>query len=455
MKKKEFDIIVIGGGASGLFAAIPLIEHGFSVAIIEKGRWKESAQYDNDELYTYIDQKDWPNLRDEFSVVDLSDATPPFIHRMGQSYGYVGGGTVTYAGVSERFRLDDFNKKSKYGSVTGLNLCNWPDGFYNELEPYYCLAEKYLGVSGHSFLDPTSPPRSNQLLKPLEMHEINLKMIDAAARLGWNPYPIPLAINSVYNSENNRNWCISSGLCSGYRCVWNSKGSSDEIFKFKLRNYSNYVVFTNHIAINIGTNKKGNEIESVVIRNRQTQKDERIFAKKIILGAGGVLSPVLLLLSANGKHPRGLSNNNDLVGRNLMFHIEGQKGANFSAKFKKFKFNNVKKIMITDYYYPSKEDDFINHFTIQAGSKTGPIRYVTKKNKGGWGIEYLKNVFDNFMNYFEFQVFRFSFSQKLLDNMRNQSPFYCNPDGRTVYQGDGRVRGVLTNHSSFRIGGKL
>jgi choline dehydrogenase-like flavoprotein len=403
MAKKEFDIIIIGGGASGLFAAIPLIEKGYSVVIIEKGKWREETEFDNDELYTYIDQKDWPNQREEFSVIDVADNTPPFAHRMGQSYGYVGGGTITYAGVSERFRLKDFTKRSDYGDIEGLNLCDWPKGFYEELEPFYGMAEKLLGVSGDSSEDPTTPPRTGKLLPPLTMHPINHQMKDAAKRLNWHPYPVPLAISSVYNPESNRTWCVSGGLCSGYRCIWNSKGSADEVFKEKVKNYSNYTVLTNHIVESVQTDANGSKVQSVRIRNRKTKTSELIYGDRVILAAGGILSPALLLMSKNSKHPKGLLNENDLVGRNLMFHIEGQKGAVFQGDFKKEKFSNVKKVMVSDHYIP-KDNEFINHITIQAGTKTGPIRYATKKTQGGWGSSYLKNVFNDYMNYYEFQV---------------------------------------------------
>jgi choline dehydrogenase-like flavoprotein len=46
-----------------------------------------------------------------------------------------------------------------------------------------------------------------------------------------------------------------------------------------------------------------------------------IRARIVILAAGALFSPVLLLRSAGPLWPRGLANGSDLVGRNLMFHV--------------------------------------------------------------------------------------------------------------------------------------
>jgi len=399
--KNEFDVVIVGGGASGLFAAIPLIRSGYSVAIVEKGRWRESSPYDNDELYTYVDQREWPDPAREFSVVDFGDASSLTTHRMGQSYGYVGGGTITYAGVSERFRLADFVKRTSHGDIDDANTADWPVGFYDELEPYYAIAEGLLGVSGDSSLDPTAPPRSNKLFPPLAYHEINLQMISAAKSLGWNPYPVPLAISSVYNPATHRTWCVSSGLCSGYRCIWNSKGSADTIFRSQVEGAANYKIFTNHVALKIETCFEGASVSAVRILNRQTRAVSTLAARRVLLAAGGVLSPSLLLRSKDRFHPDGLSNGNDLVGRNLMFHIEGQKGAYFKGDFAREKFNNVKKVMVADHYFGNDRSSS-NHVTIQAGTKTGPIRFAIKKQ--GWGLDYLRDMYANYMNHYEFQV---------------------------------------------------
>src|SRR5206468_9689998 len=135
-------------------------------------------------------------------------------------------------------------------------------------------------------------------------------------------------------------WCVSSGLCSGYRCVWNAKGSADEIFRSKVEGFENYQVFAGHIALEVEVEPSGDRVRAVKVRNRQTQRISTLSAQRVVLAAGGVLSPSLALGSKSRIHPTGLMNENDLVGRNLMFHIEGQKGAYFEGKFARDKFNN-------------------------------------------------------------------------------------------------------------------
>ena len=41
MTARKYDVIVVGGGASGLFAAAEILSHGFKVLILEPNRFLE------------------------------------------------------------------------------------------------------------------------------------------------------------------------------------------------------------------------------------------------------------------------------------------------------------------------------------------------------------------------------------------------------------------------------
>ena len=54
--------------------------------------------------------------------------------------------SIHWAGASLRFQEHEFKALSTYGHVDGANLLDWPITL-QDLEPYYDLAEKKLGVT--------------------------------------------------------------------------------------------------------------------------------------------------------------------------------------------------------------------------------------------------------------------------------------------------------------------
>ena len=71
----------------------------------------------------------------------------------------------------------------------------------------------------------------------------------------------------------------------------------------------------------------------------------------IVLSAGAILSAALLLKSASGKHPQGLANSSDMVGRNYMRHNNLALIA-FSREPNPTVFQ--KTLALNDFYHPSE-----------------------------------------------------------------------------------------------------
>src|SRR5207253_4940016 len=62
----------------------------------------------------------------------------------------------------------------------------------------------------------------------------------------------------------------------------------------------------------------GSEVTGVVLK--RDGETERYAGETLALGCGAANTAMLLLLSANDRHPNGLANGSDQVGRNYMFH---------------------------------------------------------------------------------------------------------------------------------------
>jgi choline dehydrogenase-like flavoprotein len=82
--------------------------------------------------------------------------------------------------------------------------------------------------------------------------------------------------------------------------------------------YPNVTLLTNARAIKLNTNATGTAVTEVVVEhNKQTETYQ---GDIVVVSCGAANSAKLLLSSANDKHPHGLANGSDQVGRHYMFH---------------------------------------------------------------------------------------------------------------------------------------
>src|SRR5206468_1284689 len=106
------------------------------------------------------------------------------------------GGTAHFTANYWRFHEIDFNERSKIGAIAGTGFDDWPIT-YDELEPYYTKVEWDIGVSGQAGVSPFDPPRSKPYpMPPLPVKSSGVLFERGAKRLGWHPFPAPMAIAS-------------------------------------------------------------------------------------------------------------------------------------------------------------------------------------------------------------------------------------------------------------------
>src|SRR5260370_28556335 len=108
----------------------------------------------------------------------------------------VGGTSVHFTANFWRFHEIDFIERAKNGPVAGTGLMDWPIT-YADLEPYYTKVEWEIGVSGLARASPFHPPRSQPYpMPPFPVKSSGVIFERGARKLGWHPFPAPMAINS-------------------------------------------------------------------------------------------------------------------------------------------------------------------------------------------------------------------------------------------------------------------
>ncbi len=318
------DVVIVGAGAGGGVVAQELSKAGLRVALLERGKRYLFAETGHDELRsqrtTVLGNAFGPDDTRHSRLVKLGDETE--FHRVGASDGAygnvaacVGGGTFSYGAMAWRFVEKDFRMRSTYGAPAGSTLEDWPIA-YSDLEPFYSKAEWEIGVSGQAGANPFDPPRSKPYPMPaLPFNREGSILLPAARKLGWHPFPIPMAINS--KPYDGRPACVRCLHCVGFACEVNAKGSTAVNVIPRAVKTGNCDLRTECVVKEVLLDGKGNATGVAYFKDGQLHEQP---ARVVVVSCSATESARLLLNSRNKMHPTGVGNQNDWVGRNLQGH---------------------------------------------------------------------------------------------------------------------------------------
>lgn len=321
--------------------------------VLEQGEFteKESSELVDDELFK----------KDDSHVPELwyDSAGEPFYP---QSKYCVGGNTKIYSGALLRFREKDFEEVQHQEGISpawGLT--------YTNFEGYYTEAEKLYQVHGKSGDDPTEPSRSEDFpFPPVERTPQTKELGDRLSKFGLNPAYLPIGLGDEGRTDSEDTG-ISPAIRAGGKITLKTEAK----------------------VIALHTNPTGKEVKGV---QAEVKGQDYIFnAHIVVLSCGAINSAALLLRSANEKHPQGLANSSDLVGRNLMKHlmtvILQQSPQPNTGYFQR-------SMLINDFYWG--DDDFpypMGHIQDSGGilqdvifSESPPLLSIAAKYLPGFGL---------------------------------------------------------------------
>jgi choline dehydrogenase-like flavoprotein len=311
---EEVDFAIVGSGAAGGVLAKELSSNGFRVVVLEQGPYLRPEDFSHDEVKVFV-QHQLTNDSNLQPTTFRKSSTDKARVQPSVMYGRcVGGSSVHFTANFWRFHEIDFVERSKVGEIPGANFVDWPIT-YNDLEPYYTKVEWEVGVSGLAGASPFDPPRSKAYpMPPLPVKGSGVVFEKAAWKLGYHPFPAPMAILS--QPRPGRDSCVACGFCLGFGCEVGAKSSSlssmiplaEATGRCEIRPNS----YVHRIAVDKSGRATGVEYFDA---NRITQLQR---AKAVLLCANGAETPRLLLLSSCPQFSDGLANSSGMVGKNLM-----------------------------------------------------------------------------------------------------------------------------------------
>jgi len=335
IEQKKTDIVVVGLGAAGGIAALPLAQAGLEVIGLEAGAWLTTRDFAPDELRNNLRGESTQKAHHEIPT-HRPNASAPYSPRLARHpmMNGVGGSSVIYSTQSWRLSPWDFKVVSettrRYGASRipkGSTVEDWPFGL-EELEPYYDKVERAIGVSGRAGnINGTIDLRGNIFegprareypMPPLRGSGFTDRLAGAARTLGWHPFPAPAAANS--RPYQGRPSCVYHGFCSGGGCHVNAKGSTAVTTIPKALETGRFKVVTQAHVTTVEVDKNGRVSGVTYIQEGQTFFQP---ASVVLIAGYTIENTRILLLSKSSAYPQGLSNNHRQVGRHFFDHNRG------------------------------------------------------------------------------------------------------------------------------------
>jgi choline dehydrogenase-like flavoprotein len=330
---------VIGSGAGGGTLLNRLASSGKKILLLERGDFlpREPQNWLAQEVFVdgrYQSEDTWYDEKDkEFA---------PQVHY------FVGGATKLYGAALYRLRAEDFGEIEHQDGVSPA----WPIS-YDEMEPYYTQAEQLYRVHGARGEDPTEPPASASYPFPAVSHEPRIQQLsDDLGAAGYRPFHAPCGV-MLDESNMPYSTCVRCDSCDGFPCLVHAKSDAEVIAVRPALEHPNVELLTNATVVELKTDADGKAVTEVVVEGEGDQ--ETYSANIVAVSCGAANSAKLLLGSATERHPNGLANGADQVGRNYMFH-NSQAVLALSKEPNPTVFQ--KTLGLNDFYYAGEEFDY-------------------------------------------------------------------------------------------------
>ena len=303
----DYDVIVIGSGAGGGTLVRHLAPSGKRILLLERGDWlpREPQNW----LGRATSSSTTATSRRTRGTTSDGKAFQPQVHYC------VGGATKLYGAALYRLREEDFGELRHHDGISPA----WPIG-YDEIEPYYTLAEQLYQVHGARGEDPTEPPASAPYPFPRGLARAAHPAALRRPR-GRRPAPVPRAV---------RRACSTRRTCPTARCVRCATATASRASCTRSptprcsacgrrSSTTNVTLLTNAEAVRLQTDAAGHAGHRRRRRPRRRAGDATRRHRRRLVRRGEQRAGCCSRRPATA-HPHGLANGSDQVGRNYMFH---------------------------------------------------------------------------------------------------------------------------------------
>ena len=306
---EHYDLIVIGSGPGGASLAHKLAPTGKRILMLERGGYLPRSRDNWNARTVFVDAK---YQAPETWYGANGDTFHPGLHY------WVGGNSKVYGAALFRLRERDFDPVQHKDGVSP----GWPLK-YDVFEPYYTEAERLFHVHGQRGEDPLEPWSSDPYPYPAVSHSKQIEQLaESWSKEGVHPFHLPLGIllDEKDGAATPTSICIKCDTFDGFPCLLNGKADAQVLCVDPTRaaHPDTFTLLTNAYVDKLETDASGRSVSKVHVTRHGAH--EEYSADIVVVACGALSSALLLLRSASDKHPKGLANGSNQVGRNYMRH---------------------------------------------------------------------------------------------------------------------------------------
>jgi gluconate 2-dehydrogenase alpha chain len=338
-------VVIIGGGLTAGLISRHLTSQGVDVLVLERGG--DHAQGAEAKLPTQRDELRWDNhqgLVQRWNVQaytlrhDRQEAAAPvrwmeaFLpgEGVGGAANHWNGHTWRWSEYEPTLRTHYLERYGKNAIPSNITLQDW-GVTYRELEPYHELFEKLFGISGqagningqkHAGGNPFEAPRRGAYAqKPLITTEAGLQFTAAVQKLGYHPFPMPVANSSgPYTNPDGQKLgqCQYCGHCERFICEAQAKGTPDVLLYPMLKQRKGFELRLHAHVLGIDYDRSGQRVTGVRYVDVQTGQEYQQPADVVVLAAFTMTNNKLLLQDGIGQ-PYDPVTGLGVVGKNFCY----------------------------------------------------------------------------------------------------------------------------------------
>jgi len=317
--QNKYDVVIVGSGAGGGMATKVLADAGLKVAVVEAGPFFDPADPEQQTQlkWPYESPRRGASNRRPFGDFDTAYGGweiegEPYTQSGDTKFDWfrsrmLGGRTNHWGRISLRFGPRDFKGKDRDGLGE-----NWPIG-YDDLKPYYDKVDQLIGVFGSKENMPNEP--DGFFLPPPKPRLHELYFIKGAQKANVPVIPARLSILTK-RINNDRGICFYCNQCNRSCSVY-ADFSAGSCLIFPAQKSGGQVdLYVDSMVKEVTVDENG-KATGVNYVNKEDKREYGIKARVVILAASACSTARILLNSKSTKHPNGLGNSSNLVGKYL------------------------------------------------------------------------------------------------------------------------------------------
>jgi choline dehydrogenase-like flavoprotein len=399
-KDRTYDVIVIGSGISGGWAAKEFGEKGLKTLVLERGRdVKHIVDYPttNKMPWEFEHRGRLPlEIAKENPIVGrcyafyegtihffVKDKEHPYVQDKPFDWirGYqVGGKSLLWARQTQRWSDYDFEGPARDGFAV-----DWPIR-YKDLAPWYSYVEKFAGIAGDKDGLPMLPDSDSLPGYPLNVVEKYFKQ--AVEKNYKDRYVISgrcahLSQPQQIHLDQGRAQCQNRTICER-GCPFGGYFSSNaSTIPWALKT-GNVTLRPYSVVHSIIYDEQKGKASGVRVIDAKTKDAIEFYAKVIFVNAAALNTNLILLNSTSHRFPNGLGNDSGILGKYVAFH---NYRARVSGEYEGFKDLTIEGRRPTSGYIPRfrnvfrQETDFLRGYAAGFGASRN-----TESSKEGFGM---------------------------------------------------------------------